>query len=249
MSNRWRVLGMGTAIVLVAGMTLAARAGLPVKLSNVVSAADLEAEIIAQRDEIASGLASPDSFQSGTGKRQLATTQLAVLSQALAEHDTDTKLKAAAPAVRDAALQIRQAASYADAQNGLNALNAALEGHGLTSAKVVYDWAKLAKTRMLMESLRDRTDQIRKALRRSKDPAAESRQASTMAVLGLAVSAHAEEITNPSDRPMWNEWSLEFQREMTLTAAALRRQDAPAVLEHFKAAQASCDKCHETFKR
>ena len=72
---------------------------------------------------------------------------------------------------------------------------------------------------------------------------------SVMAMLGLAIAAHADDLKNPADRPLWTDWSLELQREMTQTAAALRRQDAPAVLEHFKAAQVACDKCHEKFKR
>ena len=69
-----------------------------------------------------------------------------------------------------------------------------------------------------------------------------------MAVLMLAVAAHADDRPE-SERSAWRNWSIECQQELTKTAAALRQQDAAAVLEHFTAAQSRCDKCHEKFKK
>jgi hypothetical protein len=249
MSNRLYFMGAGTVAACLVCSAWSAPPATPIKLSDVASADDLVAEVEAKVSEIESGLVSLESFQAAAAKLRLSAVQLTVLSQALAEHDEDSKLKSAAPSMRNAAIQIRVAASFDQARHGLDALHAAMEDKGRETAAVEYDWAKLAQTRLLMESLRERTDLVRKALRRSKDPLAESRHATTMAVLALAVAAHADDVKNPDERPMWRDWSMEFQREMTKTAAALRRKDASAVLQHFTAAQASCDQCHEKFKR
>lgn len=242
-------VGVCAALSLALWCVCSTWAGSPVKLSDVISTADLEAEIEAKMSEIDTILASQNTFQESTAKLRLNAVQLTILSQALAEHGDAPKLKSVAPAMRDAARQLAQAGSFDDAKTGMIALRSAIDGHGPSNAAPDYDWSKLARLRQVMESLRDRTDQIRRAMRKSKDPAAESRHASVMAVLGLSIAAHADGAKNPSDRTAWSEFSLEFQREMTKTAVALRQQDKPAVLEHFKAAQDACEKCHEKFKK
>ena len=248
MSPRFCRPGIVTVVVLAICSAWSVWAGFPAKLSEVISAADLEAEAAAKINEIETGLASQDAFQSSKGKLRLAAAQLAALSQALVEHDESLKLRSAAPALRDAAIQFGSITSFDEAQSGLVALRTAFAGNG-PAAKTEFEWSKLARTRLLMESLRDRADQIRKALRKSKDPLVESRHASVMAVLGLLIASHSADVTNPSDRPEWTELSLEFQREMTQVATALRKQDTAVVLDHFKAAQAACDRCHEKFKK
>lgn len=220
-----------------------------VKLSDVAFAMDLAAEFEAKLSEIEASLVSPEAYQPAAGKVRLGAVQLSVLAQALAEHDEESKFKIAAPFLRNAAMQLAAANSFDQARKGLDALHVAVENKQPVAAKREFDWAKLANTRLIMDSLRERTDQIRKAIRRSKDPEAESRHASTMAILAIAVEAHADDVKNESDRPQWRDLSQEFQREMIKTAAALRGKDAAAVLEHFKAAQTACDHCHEKFKK
>lgn len=220
-----------------------------VTMSQVAAAADLAAEFDAKLSEIEAALVSPESYQAAAGKLRLGAVQLTVLAQALAEHDEESKFKSAAPSMRNAAIQLTAASSFDQGRKALDALHLAIENQKNVDTKVEFDWAKLARTRLVMESLRERTDQIRKAIRRSKDPVAESRHASTMAILALAVAAHADDVKSEADRPQWRDWSMEFQREMTKTAVALREKDTPAVLEHFKAAQAACDHCHEKFKK
>lgn len=228
--------------------TLSAPKDPTVMLSEVASAVDLVAELEAKVAEIESALVSPESYQAAGNKLRLSAVQLAVLAQGLAEHDEDSKFKKSGPAIRDAAIQIG-AGSYDQCRQGLKALHAAMEGKGPLLSTIEYDWSKLGRTRLVMESLRERTDQVRKALRRSKDPAVESRHAATMALLALCVAAHADDVKQESDRPAWRDWSLKCQKEMTLTAVALRQKDATAVLEHFTAAQEACDQCHGKFKK
>ena len=220
-----------------------------VKLSEVVSREDLEAEVAAKIAEIEVATASEDAYQAAKGKLHQTTAQLSVLCQALAESDVETKTKSTAALMRDRALEFGHPSSLDQARQLLNSLKAASEFNANPTAKLEYNWAKLAGKRTLMDSLRERTDQVRKSMRRPKDAVVEGRHASVMAVLALAIAAQADELPNAADRPLWTDWSLELQREMTLTAAAIRSKDAPTVLEHFKAAQTACDRCHEKFKR
>ena len=239
-----------TAFLIVAAIcwTCSVWAMRPAKLSAVISIEDLEAEIKAKVSEIESSLATPDSFQQTSRQRHLATTQLAVFSQSLLEHDDAATLKSSGRALRDVAMKIDRCRTFHDSGELLGELRTAAAVNAFAHEPSDFDWSHLARNRSLMDSLRDRTDQIRKALRRSKDPLVESRHASAMAVLGLAVAAHASQVKQASDQSLWSEWSLEFQREMTSTAAAIRQRDSAASLAHFKAAQSVCDKCHDRFK-
>lgn len=223
--------------------------GSTVKLSEVASAADLTAELESLVSQIEAVVVSPESFQAATNRLRQAALQMSILAQALAEHDEDSKLRQRAPSVRDAGMRLAANGSYDQARDGIKSLHLALDGKAPVESKVSFDWAALARTRLLMESLRERTDLVRKAIRRSKNPVVESRHATTMAVLMLAVAAHSDDVKLEADRPAWRAWSLDCQKELTQTAAALKNQDATAILEHFTAAQVCCDKCHDKFKK
>ncbi len=237
------------AITMMALMAWSAFADPPKNLSDVISITDLESEVASIIAEIKSYVATLETYQGESNKLRHAATQLAVLSQALSQYDAESRWKAAAPAIRDSALRLGHAPSFEDAKAELYKLQQAVDSQSKTTSVADYDWSKLASKRALMDSLRERGDRVRKVLRRSKDPELESRHAATMAVLAQAILAHSSNITNPSDRQLWNNWSTEFQTEMTKTAAAIRHKDAPAILEHFTAAQEACDRCHEKFKK
>ena len=219
------------------------------KLSDVASTEDLTAEVSALVEELERGLASEDSFPATAGKLRRAAVQLALLSQALSEHDEESKFQQKGAALRDAALQLAQSRSYEESCRSIATLKQAVEGSGSTTAKPEYDWAKIASLRLLMDSLRERTDLVRKALRRPKDPAAESRQASVMAILALAIDAHAKGNPSREEQPDWHQSSGDLQKFLTKTARAIRSGERDAALEHFSAAQQACDRCHEKFKR
>lgn len=218
------------------------------QFSEIASIEDIESEIKALVAEVNQSLISADSFQSTKGRLRLVTGQLAVFSQILAEHNQESGLKPSATAIRDAAVQFGRLTSFDEAEIELRRLNDAMMGKGGEQGRVELEWTKLARTRLLMDILRDRTDQVRKALRRPKDPQLESRQASAMAMIGIALATHRSNGAKAEDVKQWSEWSLEFQREMTQTARALRSEDRAKALEHFTAAQTVCTSCHDRFK-
>jgi hypothetical protein len=251
MNVKYRGCWITPLIVLLGLACVAVSAPKPaaVKFSEVAAVTDLIAVLEAKVSEIEADLVSAEAYQAARTRLRLGTVQLAVIAEAVAEHDDESKLKTSGASIRAAALQIGAASSFEQARAALDALHLALDGKAPAATSADYDWANLGRTRLLMESLRERTEQVRKAIRRSKDPVAESRQATTMAVLAVAVAAHADDFEKEADRMAWQKWSLDCQRELTRTAQSLREKDAAGVLSHFTAAQVACDKCHEQFKK
>ena len=121
-------------------------------------------------------------------------------------HDQESKLKDSAVAIRDVAVSLSNATSYDDANQKLADLKTSMSGTTVNpSSTSDQDWSKLVRNRALMDLLREKSDQIRKSLRRIKDPEAESRNASTMAVIGIAVGSHADSRKTPAEQMMWTD--------------------------------------------
>lgn len=246
MKSRYRVPLIG---LIATGIVWSVFAAPVTKLTDVISIDDLDQEVAARISDLEAAAVSDDAFQAAMPKLQLTVAQLTVFSQALAEAEGESKLKPSAASVRDVAIQFEQPVSFDEAKKLLAAIKAAGEANSNPTVVIEYHWSKLARKRTLMECLRERTDQIRKSIRRPKDPVVESRHASAMAVLAVAIAAQAEDLPDVSERTAWKDWSLELQREMTLTAAAIRDKKPADVLDHFRAGQNACDRCHEKFKR
>ena len=241
---------MGIALIGIALIGITALSAAPaIKFSEVVSIEDLTAEIPLAIDEIERSLISEESFEKSAAKSRRLAVQLAIFAQALTEHDQDSSLKSRGPAVRDAAIQFSQTQAYPDARRHFESLKGFVDGEGSAIAKIEYDWSQLGSPRLLMDAMRDRSDVIRKGLRRPKDPVFESRQAAMMAVLALAIDEQANRWKNAEERPFWHSVSRDLQRSLTQTAQAIRSQDGSAALQNFTAAHAACDRCHEKLKR
>ena len=248
MSNpRLNRAALVASLFVFAGWTVLA--GGPKLRSDVATTADLEAEVLALIGDVKTSATSIEAYQGDSNKLRRTVVQLAVLAQALATHEDDSPLKGLAPTIRDAALQLRSASSYEQAKAEFGRLQTAIDNKAAGSASAEFDWSKLSGTHPLMEVMRERGDKVRKSMRRSKDPVSESRNAVTMAVIAQAIATHADKISNPGDKQVWTDWSIELQTEMSKTASAIRKQDSSGVLEHFTAAQVACDKCHEKFKK
>jgi hypothetical protein len=242
---RWSCLFVGLAL---AG-NFVLPAAPPKDLSSVVSASDLEAEMTATIDGIEQGLASPEAYPLAAGSVRRMAHELALYSQAVAQFDEPSRLKTNGPALRDAALRISQTKSYADAKKEFEALKQTLIAGNSEAVPAEYEWSKLASLRLLMESMRERTDRIRKGLRRPKDPVLESRNAAVMAVFSLGIDSHADRIEQIEERKTWHALSSELQISLTRTAEAIRAGETSKALKEFTAAHKACNDCHEKFKR
>lgn len=226
---------------------LTALAAPPAKLSEVASTDDLEAEVAARLSDIELALASTGSYSERLDSMRRSATHLAICAQALAEHESDSKLKAAGPDLRDAALAIARSTSFDDATKTLPALKSASAGKASGTATVEYDWSKLSRRGAVMSALKSRSESLRRAMRKPGDPVEDSRHATAMALLALVAHGDTHAVKDPADKPRWRELSLELQRHMTKAATAIKARDESAP-DHFRLGMETCNTCHEKFK-
>jgi hypothetical protein len=239
----WLVTG-----IIPLALTTALFAGAPIKVETVGSGPDLATEAAAKGEELAGYLASAEAYTENVDKLRPSASLLALIGQALAEHPEETKLKAAGPDIRDAAMKIARSKTYDEAQAAWPTLKAALDGQATGQAAAEFDWAKLTKMHPIMEEMNGRAAKFRRVLRRPKDPTEDS--AHVMAIALAAISSHADthEVKNPADLPEWHRLAAALHENMSQAAAAVRAKDTKKATELFNAGMQTCQQCHDKFQ-
>lgn len=226
----------------------AALAASPVKITpEVATIVDLTAEIQTLLTTIEERVASVESYNDYRDQLKRQSLQIAILSQALAEHESDSVLKKRAPSLRNAALTLARATSHDEAVQVLPRLKEARDGKLTGTPAIDAEWEKLGRASTLMRAMKERSESIRRALRRPKDPEAESRNAMAIALMILAVHGDLQAVKNPADRGDWQETCIELQGHMSRAAAAIKTRDSVAA-DHFRLGMEACDRCHQKFK-
>ena len=147
----------------------------------------------------------------------------------------------------DAALAVAKAGSMKESAEQVAVIKQGLEGTTAGTAVREFDWTRLARSGAMMGAMKERSEAIRRGLRRPKDPAAESRQPLAIALMALVLHGDTHAVKDPSDKPAWQEACLELQGHMSRAAAAIKSRDGSAV-DHFRMGMEACDKCHQKFK-
>lgn len=229
-------------------MVLAAMAAAPVKItSDVATITDLTAEIQALLTTVEERVASVESYNDYRDQLKGQSLQIAILSQALAEHELDSTMKKSAPSLRNAALTLARATSHDEAVQVLRRLKEARDGKLTGTPATDAEWEKLGRASTLMHAMKERSESIRRALRRPKNPELESRNAMAIALMILAVHGDLRAVKNPTDRGAWQEACIELQGHMSRAAAAIKTRDSAAA-DHFRLGMEACDRCHQKFK-
>jgi hypothetical protein len=216
--------------------------------SDVAKTDDLIAEIHSLLTSIEPAFSSETSYNDRRDQLKRQAIQVAILSQAVAEHEGPSDLKKSAPDLRDAARTLVKAKTWEDAKQAFDRAKAAADGKSKETANMEVDWGKLASVNSLMPVMKERTELIRKALRRPKDPVLESRHAMSVALVILAVHDETHAVKNAADKPDWQAICLELQGHMSRTAAAIKSKDTSSAADHFRLGMEACDKCHQKFK-
>lgn len=226
------------------------QAAAPMKIAAVAPVTDLVAEAEIKIKSLDEALASDKSYLESKGTTIPADAGvLAVLAQAIAESEEKAAWKASAPDLRDGAVTVARAKSYDEAKAGLAALKAAYEGKA-GAAKPEAEWNKLCRLGALMKEVNKRNGKLRRSTRLippNTDEAA--RDASVLAVLGLAAHDDTHEVKDAAQIPEWQKFSKEFSAQMTATAAALKKKDKEAAGDAFKKANTACNDCHAKFRK
>ena len=246
--KHFKLAGFLSSIALLALNWLAAWAAPPAKLSEVATTDDIEAEVVSKLNDVEQALHSTESYRERRDSLRRSATHLAIYGQALAEHDSESKLRLAGADLRDAALSLAHDSSFDDASKSLALLKTAAAGKATGSARVDFDWSKLAQRGWVMSALKSHSESLRRAMRRPGDPREDSRHATNMALLALVLHGDFGAVKDPADRPRWQALSLEVQQHMTRAAAAIKNRDESAA-DHFRMGMEACNTCHETFKR
>ena len=101
-----------TALLIAVGVKAAA----PTKITSAVaSPGDLTAEVHTLLTSVEQSLDSVDSYNNRHESMKRQALQIALLSQGLAEHESDSPLKKPAPAMRNAALMLSRVGSFDEA--------------------------------------------------------------------------------------------------------------------------------------
>lgn len=234
-----------------AGFTLSAqgeKGEKPFKLADVASAKDIAAEAADQKATLAELLEDEQSFTAEKKPIAQAAGVLAVLGQALAEHPDASSVKIHGADLREAARKVIQSKSHKDAVAGLAGIDEALAGKSSGTAEKEYAWNKLINLHRMMEEFNDRNSKLRRVIRRPNDAEADSRHATTLALLAIAMHADTHEVKKESEIPKWQGWSLDFQQNMTHLATALKKQDADMAKMYYTQSLNSCKECHAAFR-
>jgi len=226
----------------------AVNAAPPVKMTaDVALIEDLTAESQGLLTSIEQFLATEESYNDRREQLKRQAVQIAIFAQALAEHVDDSPVKTSAPGARNAALELARSTSFEEASQALPNLKMAVEGKTRGTPAVEADWGKLANRGLLMHAMKERTEAIRRALRRPKDPDVESRHAMAIALMILSVHGDTRTAKTPADKSAWQETCLELQGHMSKAAMAIKTRNESAA-DHFRLGMEACDKCHQKFK-
>jgi hypothetical protein len=166
----------------------------------------------------------------------------------VAEHEGESELKLSAPDLREAGIKIALAEAHTDAVAGLKEAQAAQRGESSKTAAVEYDWAKLVKQRPIMEDNEAKMQQLQRALRRPKNPVAESRLAALVAVSSLPAIVDTHEVKDKSQLPEWDRLAKLMVDQMSEVSQAIKAKNATQAQTVFKAARTTCVECHRQFK-
>lgn len=245
-----KVLFGVSAALLGVSMFYPCQAAAPMKIAEVAPVADLVAEAELKIKSLEEALASDKSYLEGKSSTIPADAGvLAILSQAIVESEEKGSWKASAPDLREGAIAVWKAKSYDEAKAGLTAVKAAQEGKA-AGAKPEAEWNKLSRLGALMKEVNKRNGKLRRATRMVPANADEvSRDASVLAVLGLATHDDTHEVKDAAQVPEWQKFSKDFSAHMTATAAALKKKDKDGASDAFKKANTACNDCHAKFRK
>jgi cytochrome c556 len=219
-------------------------------MGGVAPISELAAEAETKIAAIEAGLASADSYSQGKKAISGDAGVLAVLAQAVAEHDGSAAWKKTAADVRDAAIALSNSKSFEEAKKSLADVKAA-QGGKSSGAKADADWAKIAKLSAVMTEVNRRHGKLRRATKKAPADAGEAtRDASVLAVLAVVAQADTHEVKSgkAADVAKWQQYAKDMQVYSTKAADALRKKDDAGFKETFTTLNKSCTDCHKDFR-
>ncbi len=224
------------------------RAGSPIPVEQVASMELITAELERQLERVGDLLEDPEEFDENQEDIAQAGGVIACVSQALIEHPDEKKPTCAGPALRDAGIELQEAADHKEALAVLEVARAAWKGESSGDHEKMHPWDELVDMYSMMEEMEDRNGGLSRSLRKPRGRLKEKLNASTNAILGLAMLADHNYVDEEDQEKEWDKLSLEYLEAMKKLVKAIGAKDRKEIEIYYKAGNHACDKCHETFR-
>ncbi|MCG6155116.1 hypothetical protein [Rubinisphaera margarita] len=239
-------------LILLAAVALStaslAYAAAPIAPAKVVSVDLLVAGLEQKMETLGELLADPEKYDDNEEFVVRAGGVIAVLSQALIEHDESSKSKIAAPALRDIGLGLQDYVGHEEASDLYQQAQSAMKGEAEGEHEKDHPWDELIGMYEMMEEMNDRNGGLSRSLRRSRGKVEEQLNASTNAVLSIAMLADHSYLEDEDQAEQWDEWSKQCIEAMKGLTKAIEEKDQTKIAEFYKAANRACDQCHEVHR-
>ncbi len=225
-------------------------AAAPVKVAEVISVEDLVTEAKDRVEKLKESVATEDAFKKAVADKMVGRDAgiLAVAAQGLVEHDKGKDAGISAASLRDAAVVLRRAKTQAEAKAAVEKAVASLEGKGDAAAVAEHPWNKLTGMHAMMDEIEARQTKLRGALAKPRNLARDSRHASLIALLSVAMEEDTHEVKKPEEIPQWKALAKEYRETMSQISVAMKAGDGAKANELFKNSGKSCTVCHEKFR-
>ena len=235
-------------VAVVATLALETRGAAPVEVSSVLAVEDLVAEIESKAKKLDIAVKDEASLKRAIEFDTLATDAgtIACLAQALVEHKDGKKSGMSAAALRDAAIALGETEDLKEAQNGLAAIKAAIEGKG-GEAKTEHAWDELVDMHRLMLEMELRQVKLRRSISRPRRLEKDSVNAAVLIALALAMEADSYGLEG-DDLKDWQKWARQYREEAIGLTKAMKADDADTAKKLFEKSDVSCEACHKQFR-
>lgn len=219
-----------------------------VKVSTYAPAEDLVAAQAYFLDQLADTLTSKEEYAEDKQERVKKNALVfAVVTMNLGLHDTAISAQAKAAGLYPLAIELAaNAKDYDKAKATYDKLQATTTAPG--TGKIA--WGPVRGQGALMKKVNEINSAIKRNLtvaRFSKQSNSLKIQSATMAALGQATLLDTHEVKNPTDKPVYEKYAVEFRTAAGELNTAVHAADNAAALKAFARMDASCHSCHQKF--
>ncbi|MFP6656682.1 MAG: hypothetical protein VB853_00795 [Pirellulales bacterium] len=223
----------------------------PLKVSKFAPIEDLTGQIeyYIESLERSVNVEAADYVEAKQATVEKGANTLAALVLLAGNHDQETPLKAAAPAMLAAAKAL--AASAKDLQkskDNVAAIKQAASGGGPGGA---IGWSQVAEVDQLMKQVSTLNGRLKRGVSSSRLKKYAKRTTGysvTMAAIAQAASADDSYAEDAGQLKQWNQFCAEMRDAAGAVNAAIHKQDAKAVAAAMTSLKNSCDRCHKVFE-
>ncbi len=224
----------------------------PPKVSTFAPADDLASQVDQYIKDLEKVVATEDEYKDSISETNSKVANdantLVVIALALGLHDQDSKYKAQAGALIEAAQDLAATKDYASAKKGVAAVKDAAAGKGAGGGAL--KWQKAASLPELMKEVPLINTKLTRLVKganfqkKAKDTAGYS---AAIAAIAQGSMADISEAKNADQVKQWYGFSAAMRDSAGSVNAAIHKADEPAAAAAMKKLAQSCDDCHAVF--